>query len=147
MGKWMHTRGSRGGLKEAGRGLRRVGEEGDPRRSRRWFHAWVERITPTPACVILGSAGKVLEGRGSGGLAGGSRREGWSTGQAWVPEFTAERMKQSCAGKKEREVTAPIGGPGLQRGERGDARVGERAVRGEESAGLLRMAWRGGHRP
>jgi hypothetical protein len=63
--------------------------------------------------VILGSAGNVLEGRGSGRLAGGSRREGWSTGQAWEPEFTAERMKQSCAGKKEREVTAPIGGPGL----------------------------------
>ena len=97
--------------------------------------------------MILGSAGKVLEGMGSGRLAGWSRREGWSTGQAWEPDFTAERMKQSCAGKKEREVTAPTGGPGLQRGERGYARVGEQAVCGEESAGLLRVARRGGHGP
>ena len=122
-------------------GLGRLRRQGpvDPRRT--------GRIAPTPACVILGSAGKVLEGRSSGRLAGGSRREGWSTGQAWQPDFTAERMKQSYVGKKEREVTAPTGGPGLQRGERGDARVGERAVRGEESAGLLRVAWRGGHGP
>ena len=87
-------------------GLGRLRRQGpvDPRRA--------GQIAPTPACVILGSAGKVLEGRGSGRLAGGSRREVWSTGQAWEPEFTAELVEQSCAGK-EREVTAPTGGPCL----------------------------------
>ena len=57
-------------------------------------------------------------------MAGGSRREVWSTGQAWEPEFTAELVEQSCVGKL-REVTAPTGGPclsGARRAHRPDAR-------------------------